>query len=84
MEKQVEVLEERVKCCEDKLNELETKSAVSDEKFNNMMNMIREVKKSVELIAKTMQENQKRPLNMIYQVAGGLILLGLGVAIGWR
>ena len=84
MEKQVELLEERVKCCEDKLNELETKSAVSDEKFNNMMNMIREVKKSVELIAKTMQENQKRPINMIYQVGAGLILLGLGVAIGWK
>jgi|LGOV01.1.fsa_nt_gb tetrahydromethanopterin S-methyltransferase subunit G len=84
MERRIEILEENDKDKETRISNLERKSDVSDEKFNNIMLLLNDLKESIDKIAGNLQEIQKRPINLIYQVATGIILLGLGVAIGWK
>jgi hypothetical protein len=77
-------MEGRVQKLEDKVSKLESRLDVSDEKFNNIMLLLSDLKDSVKGIAENLQENQKRPIDLFYRIISGLFLMGLGVAIGWR
>ena len=82
--KKIEKLEKKTEDKEKRIIELERRSDVHLEKFGNIMATLERMEGNIQTIANALQENRKRPLDLLWKVAAGLILLGLGVAIGWR
>ena len=83
MIKRIEKLEEKDEKKEDRITGLERKSDVSDEKFNNIMKVLGELKSSVDKIATSLSETQKRPIDLFWKVLAAIviavILFGFGI-----
>ena len=80
--KLLDKIEKKVEKNEDEISILKSKADVSDEKFNNIMALLGELKMSVDTIAASLSETQKRPVDLFYKILAAIFiavfLYGLG------
>ncbi len=81
--KLLDKIEKKVEKNEEEISTLKSKADVSDEKFNNIMAVLSELKTSVNDIAISLSETQKRPIDLFWKVFAAIlvavILFGLGI-----
>ncbi|QAT39540.1 hypothetical protein [Clostridium sp. JN-9] len=74
MQEKIEKLEQDVTELEVKVNTIETENAVSREKIDSICSSISRIEKSIEKIADKIEQNNQRPVALLYSAAGGIII----------